>query len=248
MAPTGRVLEVWNKADRLSAAARIEVGHAMARSESSPVLVSAVTGEGVERLRQAIDARLGANDVVLTVEVPAAQGRLLELAACQRRNSEGGDGGNGSGDRHGSASIRRPGASSRANSSGPALPRATPSAPGRARCESKTSEHGAQSPKKRPHLREGDGVRLERHSETENHQSARRRSRPSHVRLALADRRWTARSTSEAPSSAHATRKHMNAACLARFQSFPFNCSVANRSMTSTKALSVCVVFTLSNT
>ena len=71
------MLEVWNKADRLSAAARIEVGHAMARSERSPVLVSAATGEGAERLRAAIDARLGANDVVLTVEVPAAQGRLL---------------------------------------------------------------------------------------------------------------------------------------------------------------------------
>ena len=71
------LLEVWNKADRLSAAARIEVGHAMTRSERSPVLVSAVTGEGAERLRKAIDARLGANDVVLTVEVPAAQGRLL---------------------------------------------------------------------------------------------------------------------------------------------------------------------------
>jgi GTP-binding protein HflX len=73
----GPVLEVWNKADRLSAAARTEAGHAMARSERSPVLVSAATGEGVERLRQAIDARLGAHDVVLTVEVPAAQGRLL---------------------------------------------------------------------------------------------------------------------------------------------------------------------------
>lgn len=71
------LLEVWNKADRLSVAARIEVGHVMTRSERSPVLVSAATGEGIERLRKAIDARLGANDVVITVEVPAAQGRLL---------------------------------------------------------------------------------------------------------------------------------------------------------------------------
>ena len=62
-----------------------------------PVLVSAATGEGVERLRQAIDARLGANDVVLTVEVPAASGAAVELAACERRSSEGGDRGNGSG-------------------------------------------------------------------------------------------------------------------------------------------------------
>ncbi len=73
----GPRLEVWNKADRLSAAARIEVGHAMTRSERRPVLVSAVSGEGVERLRQTIDLRLGANDVVLTVEIPATEGRLL---------------------------------------------------------------------------------------------------------------------------------------------------------------------------
>ena len=79
------LLEVWNKADRLSAAARIEVGHAMTRSERSPVLVSAATGEGAERLRKAIDARLGANYVVLTVEVPAAQGRLL---SCLHANAE----------------------------------------------------------------------------------------------------------------------------------------------------------------
>ncbi len=77
MAPTRPLLEVWNKADRLSAAARAEVGHAMARRKQRPVLVSAVTGEGVEQLLRAIDARLGAKDVVLTVEVPAAQGRLL---------------------------------------------------------------------------------------------------------------------------------------------------------------------------
>lgn len=75
--PDGPLLEVWNKADRLSVAARIEVGYVMTRSERSPVLVSAATGEGIERLRKAIDARLGANDVVITVEVPAAQGRLL---------------------------------------------------------------------------------------------------------------------------------------------------------------------------
>jgi GTP-binding protein HflX len=71
------LLEVWNKADRLSAAARVEAGHAMARREAPPVLVSAVTGEGIDRLRQAIDERLGAKDEVLTVEVPAAAGRLL---------------------------------------------------------------------------------------------------------------------------------------------------------------------------
>ncbi len=71
------LLEVWNKADRLSAAERVEAGHAIARREQPPVLVSAVTGEGIDRLRRAIEERLGAKDEVLTVSVPAAAGRLL---------------------------------------------------------------------------------------------------------------------------------------------------------------------------
>jgi len=71
------LLEVWNKADRLSAVARVEAGHAMSRREQRPVLVSAVTGEGLDRLRRSIDERLGAKDEILTVEVPAAEGRLL---------------------------------------------------------------------------------------------------------------------------------------------------------------------------
>jgi len=41
------------------------------------VLVSAATGEGIDRLRQAIDEWLGAKDEVLTVQVPATAGRLL---------------------------------------------------------------------------------------------------------------------------------------------------------------------------
>jgi GTP-binding protein HflX len=76
-ASSERLLEVWNKADRLSAAKRVEARHALARSERHPVLISAATGEGIGRLRQAIDARLGAGDVVLTLKLPASQGRLL---------------------------------------------------------------------------------------------------------------------------------------------------------------------------
>jgi GTP-binding protein HflX len=71
------LLEVWNKADRLTAEARTEIGHAIMRGERRPVLVSALTGEGLDRLLQSIDARLGENDVVMTVKVPAAEGRLL---------------------------------------------------------------------------------------------------------------------------------------------------------------------------
>jgi GTP-binding protein HflX len=71
------LLEVWNKADRLGAAERSEAERAAARSDRPPVLISALTGEGIETLRAAIDARLGARDEVLVLEIPAREGRLL---------------------------------------------------------------------------------------------------------------------------------------------------------------------------
>jgi GTP-binding protein HflX len=39
--------------------------------------MSAVTGEGVGRLLDTIDAKLGAGDEVMTLTLPADQGRLL---------------------------------------------------------------------------------------------------------------------------------------------------------------------------
>ncbi len=73
-----RVMEVWNKADRLSEAGRAAAECALhAAKERHPVLVSAWTGEGLDSLRQAIDARLGASDEILTLEIPARAGSLL---------------------------------------------------------------------------------------------------------------------------------------------------------------------------
>jgi GTP-binding protein HflX len=74
---SAEALEVWNKADRLSASARVGARHILARDDGASVLVSGLTGEGLDTLRQAIDTRLGAGDEVLTVEVPAREGRLL---------------------------------------------------------------------------------------------------------------------------------------------------------------------------
>jgi len=71
------VLEVWNKADRLAAPARAEAKRAASRSGRPPVLVSALTGEGLDALLQAVDGWLGARDEILTVEIPAGEGRLL---------------------------------------------------------------------------------------------------------------------------------------------------------------------------
>ena len=41
------------------------------------MLISALTGEGIEALLAAIDARFGGKDEILTLEIPAGEGRLL---------------------------------------------------------------------------------------------------------------------------------------------------------------------------
>jgi GTP-binding protein HflX len=71
------ILEVWNKADRLDAAERTEAERAMARADRPPVLISALTGEGIEAMLAAIDARFGGKDEVLSLEIPPGEGRLL---------------------------------------------------------------------------------------------------------------------------------------------------------------------------
>ena len=74
---TSHIVEVWNKVDLLEGEAR-EAVLAQARfREPSPVLTSAVTGEGLERLLDLIDARLGVADVVVTLAIPPAEGRLM---------------------------------------------------------------------------------------------------------------------------------------------------------------------------
>ncbi|WP_072391164.1 GTPase HflX [Hyphomicrobium sp. CS1GBMeth3] len=77
IAAHGHILEVWNKIDLLSAVTRTEA-EAVARFRTpQPVLMSAATGEGVGRLLESIDARLGGADEILTVTLPAHEGRLL---------------------------------------------------------------------------------------------------------------------------------------------------------------------------
>ena len=71
------ILEVWNKADKLTAGTRAEALRALARRNRVAVLLSALTGEGIESLRAALDAELGRHDEVLDLEIPASEGRLL---------------------------------------------------------------------------------------------------------------------------------------------------------------------------
>ena len=71
------VMEVWNKIDRLAEQTREELTNAAPRAAHKPVLVSAVTGEGIDVLLAAIDARLAENNRTLTIEVPAEAGALM---------------------------------------------------------------------------------------------------------------------------------------------------------------------------
>jgi GTP-binding protein HflX len=73
----GHIVEVWNKIDLLSPVTREEAEAAARFRSPPPVLMSAVTGDGVDRLLDMIDTRLGKADEVLTLTLPAHEGRLL---------------------------------------------------------------------------------------------------------------------------------------------------------------------------
>lgn len=70
------VLEVWNKIDLLSPVTRVEAENAARFKTPTPVLVSAATGEGLAALLDAVDARLGASDEIVSVRIPAGDGKL----------------------------------------------------------------------------------------------------------------------------------------------------------------------------
>jgi GTP-binding protein HflX len=70
-----KLIEVWNKVDRLGAHAREQlVNVAERRSENRPAIVSALTGEGLDRLLDAIEARLAERRVVLDLVLDPADG------------------------------------------------------------------------------------------------------------------------------------------------------------------------------
>ena len=71
------ILEVWNKVDLLTPDRLSELQHEATRNERNPVLVSAATGQGIDALFAAIDARLGSADEVLDVIIPGHEGALI---------------------------------------------------------------------------------------------------------------------------------------------------------------------------
>jgi GTPase len=71
------VLEVWNKIDQFDEVGQEGLRHDASRLDRAPVLVSALSGEGLDALFDAIDARLGVNDQVLRVAVEPSAGKLI---------------------------------------------------------------------------------------------------------------------------------------------------------------------------
>jgi GTP-binding protein HflX len=71
-----RLIEVWNKIDRVDAGERERLVNASQRQpdERRPALASAITGEGVERLIGVIEDRLGASRIVLELDLDPVDG------------------------------------------------------------------------------------------------------------------------------------------------------------------------------
>jgi len=73
----GAIVEVWNKIDRLAPEDREVRVAETAFADRAPVGVSALTGEGIDGLIAAIEARLGTGDAIIDVNVPTGDGRTL---------------------------------------------------------------------------------------------------------------------------------------------------------------------------
>jgi GTP-binding protein HflX len=69
-----KLIEVWNKLDRLDGPARDRIRNLAERQARRPVLVSALSGEGLDRLIAEIETRLAASRVTLDLVLDVADG------------------------------------------------------------------------------------------------------------------------------------------------------------------------------
>jgi GTPase len=87
-----RVIEVWNKLDRLDADARAGLAQDEKFHEAGPLAISAATGEGVDRLLRAIEDRLSRGRPLVEVTLEASDGQglhwLYEHAEVMSRRDE----------------------------------------------------------------------------------------------------------------------------------------------------------------
>jgi len=71
-----RIIEVLNKIDCLPEKERSEV-ITRSKRQGKAVAISALTGEGIDRLLEAIDARLGQKQQIVYVDIPLTDGKAL---------------------------------------------------------------------------------------------------------------------------------------------------------------------------
>jgi len=72
--PGEQVIEVWNKIDCLDGETRERLGHLADRAGRRAVAVSALTGEGIERLLSEIEGRIASTRTVLDLVLDGADG------------------------------------------------------------------------------------------------------------------------------------------------------------------------------
>jgi len=70
----GTVIEVWNKMDLLGAGEHERLTNLARRQSSQPLLVSALTGEGVDTLKELIEARIAHTRTTFEISLDAADG------------------------------------------------------------------------------------------------------------------------------------------------------------------------------
>jgi len=71
-----RVLEVWNKIDRVDAEARDELENHARRVSPRPVMVSAISGEGIDALLDVIEQRVSGRDEIMELTLAPTAGGL----------------------------------------------------------------------------------------------------------------------------------------------------------------------------
>ena len=72
-----RVIEVWNKLDRLGAEERGALAQEQEMRDAAPLVVSALTGEGIDRLLAAIEHRLARGRSLIELTLNSADGQGL---------------------------------------------------------------------------------------------------------------------------------------------------------------------------
>jgi GTP-binding protein HflX len=88
-----RILEVWNKVDRLDAEERAALAEEQKGRNTAPLAVSALTGEGIDRLLAAIEEKLAQGSSFIELTLDAADGAglhwLYEHAEVMSRSDRG---------------------------------------------------------------------------------------------------------------------------------------------------------------